>query len=635
MRTLLATALILVLAAQSRAQQLFPSGTLDRIAATEMRGHGARAAAATTTRNYDVRYLRLEWSIDPAVRAISGQVTTWFTATADLSAVRFDLDDTLIVDDVLHHGASVPFTHGRGDSLHVELSAPLSTGTLDSLTVVYHGTPPETGFGSFVQDQHAGAPIVWTLSEPYGAPDWWPCKQDLSDKADSMDVYVTVSEGQRAAGNGVLVSVDVHDGLATFHWRERHPIAHYLIATAVTNYATYSDTALLPSGPVEILNYVYPEHLEEAQAATPNVARQLELFSSLFGEYPFADEKYGHAEFGWGGGMEHQTMSFVGGFNYEILAHELAHQWFGDKVTCGSWADIWLNEGFATYLSALVYERLVPQYWYGFKRGRLDYVISQPGGTLRCDDTTTMDRLFDGRLTYAKGALVLNMLRWICGDSAFFAGASNYLHDPALAYASALTPQLQAHLEAASGVDLDRFFSDWYLGQGFPSYTLTWSQDASGQVNAVLDQVTSHPSVDFFALPVPVRFKNATQDSTVVLDNTFNGQPFTFHLPFEADSAELDPELWLISGRNVVTAVEPVAAGIGIMRIFPNPSNDRLTVLLPNDSPTDLRVLDALGRTVLTQHAATRMAELNVQAFTAGTYLIDAGSYGRTRFVKR
>lgn len=620
-----------------RAQVLFDPATLEHIAATEARGHQLRSQMLPPERGYDVRYLRLEWNVDPAVRAIGGQVTTYFTATAPLASLRFDLDDTLIVDGVFHQGEPLVFHHGTGDTLQVVLPGTLAEGTLDSVTVHYHGTPPQTGFGSFVQDQHNGTPILWTLSEPYGAQDWWPCKQDLFDKADSMDAYVTTPEGYRAAGNGLLVSEQDNGTTVTYHWRHRYPIAHYLIATAVTNYAVYTDVCPLQSGPMDVLNYVYPEHLAEAQTATANVVGQIQLYSELFGNYPFATEKYGHAEFGWGGGMEHQTMSFVGTFNYEVLAHELAHQWFGDKVTCGSWADIWLNEGFATYLSALVYEHLQPQYWYPFKRGRHDYVVSQPGGSLRCSDTTDVDRIFDGRLTYAKGAMVLNMLRWVCGDSAFFAGVNNYLHDPELAYNSALTPQLKAHLEEASGLDLTQFFLDWYEHEGYPIYTLEWSQDGSGEVNAVLGESTSHPSVGFFALPVPVRFKNADQDSVVVMDHTFNGQSFTFDLPFQADSAFIDPDLWLLSGQNIVTHVEAVTAPVSALQLYPNPAMDRLTVRLPAGVPANIRVLDAIGRVVLTRPAQSGSFELDLAGLSAGTYLLEmqAGSVQRARFVKR
>ena len=625
-------ALLFILFAAQVQAQLFDKEELLRIAEAEgCRQHFTPKSGGPPSRGFDLKYHRFVWNIDPAVRAIGGSVTSHFVCTiAGQQEVVFDLSDSLVVDSVARNNTPLAYTHA-GNLLSVTMSSPLALGQLDSVVVYYRGVPPSSGFGSFDHLQHGpdSSWALWTLSEPFGAADWWPAKHDLDDKIDSVDAFVTCPDVYRAAGNGLLVSEVQNGALKTYHWKHRYPIAYYLVATAVANYAVYSDMAALNNGPtVEVLNYVYPESLADAQGTTVNAASQMQLFSDLFGTYPFAAEKYGHAQFGWGGGMEHQTMTFMGGWSYELMAHEMAHQWFGNKVTCASWEDIWLNEAFATYLSGLCYEYLVPFYWPIFKTQRIATVVSQPDGSVLCTDTNSVPRIFDSRLTYTKGAMVLHMVRWVCGDTAFYNGIHNYLHDPDLAYNSALTHHLKAHLEATSGLDLTEFFADWYVGEGHPTYTVQWSQDGGGNVQVQLDQSTSHPSVDFFEMPVPLRFWGGGMDSTVVLDHTSSGQVFGFHLPFAADSVQLDPDQWLVQGNSSILLRVPVA-GFGNNKpvLYPNPVSDEAWIHVSRNiqGQVDIAVYDATGRAV--QRTSTvvhaQRVPLSLATLSAGTYQIE------------
>lgn len=626
MRLLLVPAL--ALASVACAQVDYDGKTFFQIVESEAQAQGhvhARSRSnGTPSRGYDLTYHRLELQVDPAVRAIAGMVTHHFIALQELTTLTLDLVDTLEVSAVQHASGGLAFTHAD-NTLTITLPAPLPEGQRDSLTITYAGTPGNSGFGSFVQAEHAGAPIIWTLSQPFGARDWWPSKDDLNDKAGSVDVIITAPEGQRAASNGMLVSeVPVGNGQVRAHWRHRYPISHYLIAFAVTNYVVYTDVVPTDQGPIDVLNYVFPEDLAASQQGSARIVEQMQLFNELFGRYPFAEERYGHAQFVWGGGMEHQTMSFMGNFSYELMAHELAHQWFGNTVTCGSLEDIWLNEGFATYLAGLCYEFVSTQWWMPYKRNVRNLVVGAPDGSVKCTDTTSIDRLFNSRLTYGKGMFLLHMARWVIGDSAFFAACRNYLNDPDLRFASARTTQLQAHLEAASGMDLDGFMADWYEGEGHPSYTLTWGQSELGGMTILLEQTQSHPSVDFFELPVPVRLWNATQDTIVVLDHTFSGQTFDVLPGFLVDSVAIDPDIRLLSAQNVVTAVPELARGTGTVRLFPNPANELMQVALAcTEGSVEWRVLDALGRAVdQGRWPAATLHQLSTARYPAGRYTL-------------
>jgi aminopeptidase N len=458
----------------------------------------------------------------------------------------------------------------------------------------------------------------------------------LNDKIDSIDVLVTTPMPYRAASNGVLVEEAVSGNTVRYHWRHRYPIPAYLIAFAVTDYATFSDYVYLPDGDsIEILNYVFHPDLIQGQNELSSTVEIMELYNELFGIYPFADEKYGHAQFGWGGGMEHQTMSFMGGFSYGLQAHELAHQWFGDKVTCGSWEDIWLNEGFATYLTGLTSLYLgTPQEWESWKTNNLNNIISQPDGSVWVDDTTSVGRIFSGRLSYKKGAYVLHMLRWQLGDDAFYQGLQNYLNDPALAYGYARTPDLQQHLEASSGQDLDVFFNQWFYGEGFPSYHAIWEPTSNG-VRIQLDQSTSDPSIGFFQMPVPVRVSAAGLDTMLRLDHQFSGQVFEIELPVQPLSMEVDPEKWLISGNNTV---EMAAVGTEVWSemglyvvLAPNPVSSHLQVYARfSDQAFSLKIYDLVGRLMYESNAEQTTYFIPIQNWQSGLYLVQLGKDGET-----
>ncbi len=592
--------------------------------------HLAGFRSSSFTNNYDLKYHRLEWEVDPNEYYIKGKITSYFIPTeTDFDAISFDMHISLSVNKILYHGQEMNFTKLSGNELKISLPGTIPVNQLDSITVEYEGQPAQTGFGSFGIGTHNGQPIVWTLSEPYGAKDWWPCKQDLVDKIDSVDIIVKTPSAYRVASNGLLVSEQVEGDHKTFHWKHRYPIPAYLIAIAVTNYAVYSDFVSVPGGDdIEVLNYVFPEDLTSAQIQTQATVDIMLLFNDLFGLYPFADEKYGHAQFGWGGGMEHQTMSFMGGFSHFLQAHELAHQWFGNKVTCGSWEDIWLNEGFATYLEGLTYEHgLGPNTWMNWLESKRNHVTGQPDGSVFVPDTTNVGRIFSSRLSYSKGALLLHMLRWKLGDQDFYQASKNYLNDPDISFGYAKTKDLQMHLEVQSGLDLDEFFEDWFYGEGYPSYFIKWWKTGNQEIAFTVEQNTSHNSVDFFEMPIPIHFKGPQGDSILVFDHQYSGQEFTATLPFDVTDIDFDPELWILSRNNQV-AFTPLSTQIpsidNSIEITPNPAKDWIQIQVLTNTATieKLELIDINGRILLHQDVNNSSYTMDISKLHSGIFIL-------------
>ncbi|MDZ7876582.1 MAG: M1 family aminopeptidase [Saprospiraceae bacterium] len=633
--------------------------SLNTIIEAEQRHHQSLETfeASGAGANFDIFYHRFEWRVNPAYRYISGAVTTYFKAVDNMNTMTFDIDNALKVDSVKQRGAKLLFSQLPDKTMQINLPQQVNKGGVDSITVYYQGEPIKTGFGSFNQRLRGGTkPEIWTLSEPYGSRDWFPGKSDLVDKIDSIDVIVQCPPQYRVASNGLLIrELAVNDTSKLFHWKHRYPIVNYLVAFAVTDYVQYIDKAKLSRGDsMNILNYVYPESLAVSQAGSFKTANATRLFDSLFVEYPFKKEKYGHAQCGFGGGQEHQTMSFMGNVtDAGLIAHELAHQWFGDKITCGSWQDIWLNEGFATYLTGLYFQYVEPFFWRNWRVAVLGGATSGTSGSVFVDDTTSVSRIFNSSLSYNKGAYVLHNLRFKLGDSAFFAGIRRYQNDPSVIYGFARTTDIKRNLEAVSGQNLTEFFNDYIYGQGYPSFTVTSLQtDFTGRVQVMIKQTQSHPSVSFFETPVPVKLisKQTGKDTTFVFNLTQNNQAFAANFSptiGSIDSVVFDPELRLLSKNNIVkvlvTGVTQEIDNQWISQITPNPTKDNITVNFKSDKtePLSIEVINEVGQIILknnfTSHYGDNSKTLYLSDLPTGFYVLKlttASKIGIQKFIK-
>jgi aminopeptidase N len=545
----------------------------------------------------DVTYLSAFWNIDPAVRQISGSVKYSFTVTsASYDSFRLDLSDSIVVVDVVRQGNSLGFNHVM-EQLSISLPG-MTNGDTATVQIFYQGVPSNSGFGSFVTGiTNAGDPVMWTLSQPFGASDWWPAKESFSDKIDSSDYFISIPPGNKAAGVGKLVEVDSSSSVAhIYHWKHRYPIATYLIATAVTNYAEVRREVPLRDGNLELLNYCYPAQIGEWDWQQTEVTAMLQYFDSLFTPYPFMLEKYGHAQFGWGGGMEHQTMSFMADLGPWLTSHELGHQWFGDAVTCSSWKDIWLNEGFATYVTGLFFERFNPPAFYYWKKNVRDEITSQPGGSVIVDDTTSVNRIFDGRLSYAKGAFVLHMLRNTIGEQAFFEALKNYLNSPDFQFGFVETSDFQEAIESASGVDLDTFFNQWIFGEGYPNIEVKWMPTDEG----LYVQLSQNPSIGntVFSTQVPLKLFGASDSTTILLPLDQEEVHFLLKPGFSVGSIEVDPESdWL--ARYNLTFLTAEAPSKEQIEVYPNPVSSDFYVKFPKSQlPSSVSMIQADGKMV-------------------------------------
>ena len=600
-----------------------------KIAASEMKSAKKKMnlEVNSNTQNYDITYHKLEFNVDPAIYFISGKITTTYTAITNMNTLTFDLSNTLIVSSVKINNVSLAYTQNTNE-LIITLPTTQLLGTQATVEVIYSGAPPQNGFFAFTSSTHgpSNTPVIYTLSEPFGARDWWPCKQDLNDKINNIDVYITAPSQYVSVSNGVEPEAPVINGnLKTTHFRHNYPIPAYLICMAVTNYTIINQTAGSAPNTYPIINYIYPESdnssLRTQILQTPLL---LNYYSTLLENYPFANEKYGHSQFGWGGGMEHTTVSFMVNFGRQLIAHEMAHQWFGDKITCGTWKDIWLNEGFATYFAALAVENFDGQAAFvSEKANMIGLITSSANGSVYLSDAEALivDRIFDYRLTYNKGAMVLHMLRFKLGDAVFFQGLRNYLADSNLAFKYAITANLKSHLEAVYGSSLTEFFNDWVYNQGYPIYNITVQNTAVGQAKITVSQTTSHSSVPFFEMPVPVRLLGANgQSQDVVVNNTVNGEQFNISVPFTVIGTQFDPTKNIISRMSMATLDNDNFNIDTAIQIFPNPSATTISVSIPENIEIENAVIySVLGQKIMETKS---QKSWDISSFSSGIHFI-------------
>jgi aminopeptidase N len=586
--------------------------------------------------DYDVTFYFLDLNVSSTSIEVSGEVTIHGTVVREpFETFAFELLADLSLENVRFNGQNQTNWTREGDNVLLPVDLMVVGQTFEA-TITYGGIPPTGGFFSGISNAHNNnwnKDVTWTLSESFAAKEWWPCKQVLTDKADSAWIFLTTNSNELAGSNGLLTHVtDMGNNKVRYEWKTNYPIDYYLISFSVSDYQDYSiyaKPAEMDGDSVLVQNYIYnhPNYLNNYKTNIDAVVPMIELYSDLFLLYPFKDEKYGHCITELGGGMEHQTMTTIGGWSFNLVAHELGHMWFGDNITCATWSDIWINEGFATYTNYLAQEKL-----YGWNAGQSfmistqNNVMSAAGGSVYIPEAEAVPgnewRIFNGRLSYDKGAAILHVLRHeVNDDTVFF----NLMHTYSEIYtdSTATGDDFKNVAEDVSGLNLEDWINQWYYGEGYPKYDISWYMFE----NTFNMTVTQTPSSTTPLFKMTMDYKLVFADGTDTVVRAYqdaNVQNFAFEMPKQVVSMSVDPDNWTFEKVNTITVIIEETSNPSYFTFGPNPVQDELNIYLLNHDgqPRNIQICDLSGRILLEKTFNNSSYQFDVSTLNSGSYLI-------------
>jgi len=575
--------------------------------------------------NYDIHFYHLDLKATNTNTQLSGNVIIEATAVNKLTTFTCELMDYMTVSSIKINNQDATFTHSN-NIIIAQCNKEYKPNENIKVQIFYSGNVVGEGYSYGTQ---LGISASWTLSESIHARDWFPCKQILTDKADSVFIDVTVPNNLTVASNGILKNiVNVNGNTKKYCWETKYPINYYLISMAISEYSQYNIYAEPQSiSPEKILiqNFIFSNsgYLNQNKELIDKTKNLVEFFSEKIGIYPFYKEKYGNAMAYFGGGMEHQTMTTLANFGFSLNAHELAHQWFGNYVTCGSWQDIWINEGFASYCEYIALQHFYDQQTAdGWMDSAHNYAKEKPNGSVYIpfEELTSENRIFDYQLSYKKGAVIIHTLRGLINnDDLFFEAIRNYLNT--YKNNTAIGDDFFTSIGDFTSLDLTNFKNDWYYGKGFPTYEVIWKQE-DNKLSITINQTTSSTSKPFFTQPIQIKLNYSDNSKTVVFEPTSTSTTLIFDTSTKINSIEIDPNNYILKGKTAITT-DIISELNSETRIIHSPKKNSFELITTDKYlNNNFSINDIKGNIIKRFTIYDKHSEIDISNLKQGLYII-------------
>lgn len=543
-----------------------------------------------------------------------------FRVDSTLSFIKLNaVNSSLIIDSVRMAGIS--YTHSA-NILTITLDRTYVPGEIAEVKIYYHHQNVADGA------IYATGGFLFTDCEPEGARKWFPCWDKPSDKA-LLDLTAKVPSTCKFASNGKLMDSVFSADTLIYHWESIHNVATYLVVmTSKINYnldIVYWHKLSNPNDSVPMRFYF--NALENVTASKAIIIPMTDWFSQHYCEHPFQKNGFAalNSQFAWGG-MENQTLTSIcpNCWSEWLLAHEFAHQWFGDMITCDTWADIWLNEGFATWSENFWWERTggYTAYKNQINSDANSYLGSNPGWAISepswAVTTPGAGTLFNYAITYAKGACVLHLLRYTIGDSLFFASLQAYANDTNLRFHSASIADFNDKVNLVTGLDYDWFFNQWIFAPNHPVYANKYCFENLGSGNWDVRFLVSQTQTNapFFQMPIILKIHFLdNSDSLIRVMNTHNNEEFVWTFAKQPTTFTFDP------GNEIVLKQATLTQGVFYTKTWTGSISDDWN-LSGNWNPAGVPVNESVRIPV----SAIRMPVVRDVGMSCGSMLIEDGA---------